>query len=712
MKSKTTSLPYFNNTTVTTMNIKKLFTLAVALGTVFCAVAQESDMQQIRHQFYMQQHSRVPQLKETLLQRAPLNEMATPKARTAGALPQDRWFPGEWEEVQAIVITWPYNCYPENQVGNMYYMADEMVTGYGTYYHYNNYMGWQEAGEGPVVNVIDTSAQEYIKVFAYLADAVQEGGAEAWMRITHADDSAAIKRYLSRMALRSDNIKWIVAPGNSFWYRDCGPICFYYGDQDSVGMLDFMYYPGRALDDSLPYAIEAQMSLPNFETSFEWEGGNCLVDGTGMCFTSDAIYAANADTYGQITWDGVNPNTINYTNKQSLSRAQSYDTLAHLIGTRAMYILPTLKYDGGTGHVDLYADMWDENEFVFSRYPAAYSSWSDAKTAQKNIDTLCTKLSLFGNQYKHRNIPFPCTDNGGNFSSQTVYNNQYTRTYSNHTFVNNLIIQPVFSRVENGEPTAAWDKARLDTLRRSYPGYTIYPIDVTTFDGSGGAIHCITKQIPAHNPVRILHPSITGEQGYHYHVLGRLPLEIWARNKSGIAEVKVIYRLNGGEWQEVAAQADSDGNTADGEKFVTELPTTLLQIPEGQTYNTIDYYISVRSHNNKTMTKPMTAGQGGYYTFFVGEESGNNVAISETLDYRFGQFYPNPTTGNASILIEMSDIERCQVEVFDMMGRRVHSDTVAADGNLTLSTAKLGQGVYTVVFTADDHRVVRRLVKK
>ncbi len=694
------------------MNIKKLFVLTMAFCTVSFAFAQETDIKQARRQFYMQQHSRVPQIKQSLLERAPLNEMPATKARTAGALPQDRWFPGEWEEVQAITITWPYNCFPADQVGNMNYVADELVTGYGIYYKYNNYTGWQKIGEGAVVNVIDTATDDFEKVFAYLADAVQTGGAEAWMRIANAGDSSIIKRYLSRMNLRCDNIKWIVASGNSFWYRDCGPICFYYGDQDSVGMLDFMYYPGRALDDSLPYAIEAQMGVPNFETSFEWEGGNCLVDGTGMCFTSDAIYSANADAYGQITWDGVNPSTINYTNKPALTRAQSFDTLAHLIGTRAMYILPALKYDGGTGHIDLYADMWDENGFVFSRFPSQYSSWSDAQTAQKNIDTLCNKTTLFDTYYKHSNIPFPCTDNGGNFTSQTQYNNNYTRTYSNHTFVNNLIIQPVFSQVVNGEPSAAWDKARIDTLRLSYPGYTIYPIDVRSFDGYGGAIHCITKQIPANNPVRILHPSLTGNYLYHFHAQGRIPIDVWARNKSGIANVKVVYRLNGGEWQEIEAQADSEGNTADGDKFYTELPTSLLQIAEGRTSNTIEYYISVTSNNGKTITKPMTAGQGGYYTFYVGEENSDNFAISEAIDNQFGRIFPNPTTGDASIHIDMNGIGRCRMELFDMTGRCLQSETLSADGSHTIRTDSLSQGVYTVVFTADGHRVVRRLVKK
>lgn len=674
------------------------------------AMAQSNDIRQARQAFYMQQNLRVPQMNAQILQRG-LTAPAASKARTSSALPSDRWFPGEWEEVQAICVTWPYNCYPSSHVGDYYWYANEDVTGYGTYYHYSG-GSFQESGSGAVVNVIDTATDDFELVFAHLADAIQQGGAEAWIRICNAGDSNVIKRYMARQGLAMTNYKWIVASGNSFWYRDCGPICFYYGNQDSVGMLDYMYYPGRALDDSLPYAIEAQMGIPNWETTIEWEGGNCLVDGTGMCFSSDAIYENNMDTYGQITWDGVNTSSIGYTQKRALTKAQVMDSMAHLIGTRAMYILPALKYDGGTGHVDLYADMWDENEFVFSRFPSIYSSWSDAVIAGKNIDTLGAKHSAFGFNYKHMNIPFPRTSTGGTFSSQSDYNNSYTRTYSNHTFVNKLIVQPCFSKVVNGEPSSAWDKARIDSLKASYPGYTIYPINVTSFDGSGGAIHCITKQIPANNPVRILHPSVTGNQGTGYNANGNVPIQVIARNKSGIASVKCLYRVNGGDWNELAL---SSANTVSeyGDVFGTALPGSVLQVADGLTYNTIEYYISVTSNNGKTMTKPMTASQGGYYTFYVGGTCDNPVGIAEAEENSLGNFFPNPTNGKANIRIALSGATSCTVQVMDMMGRTVLSDKVPTDGNYTLDMQQFGAGIYTAIFTTSDGtRMVRRLVKK
>ena len=420
-------------------------------------------------------------------------------------LPDNVWYPGEWEEVEAIVVTWPYECFAAE---NPNWYASPLVEGIAELYSYGA-QGWVTQGYGPYVGVLDTVSDMY-PVFMNLIDAIQEGS-QVWINLWYAEDTVTIKNFMARKGKPLTNYRFIISSGNAFWYRDCGPICFYYGDQDSVAMLDIEYYPGRALDDYLPIHISEQMGIPNYITTVEWEGGNCLLDGAGFLATSDAIYAANADRYGQITWDGQDINTLNYTNKTPLSKQALRDSLSYLLNLRKISVLPALKYDGGTGHIDLYADMWDENSFVFSAFPEACSNWADYKTTAKNIDSLCSYVSIHNDNYKKQYIPFPKMDNGNDFTSQVTYNSRYTRTYSNHTFVNDIIVQPVFSNVVNNEPTAEWDKAAMDVLRKAYPGYRIFPIDVRSFDGLGGAIHCITKQIPAQNPIRILHHAITGD---------------------------------------------------------------------------------------------------------------------------------------------------------------------------------------------------------
>ncbi|MBR5353443.1 MAG: agmatine deiminase family protein [Bacteroidales bacterium] len=775
--------------------MKKIVMTLMAVAVSMVALAQQQPTEEMQRQWRQMKQARTVGI-DYKNSPIPLGEMA-PAAKNAKALPEDRvWFPGEWEEVKAIVVTPYYSYSPDSNLGSGYYSADPAVTGYAEYYQFNSRVGWQSMGiYGPYISTMDTSSN-FGKVFFYLMDGIQKGNAEAWVRVEQASDTAKVLRTLRRMNLRRDNVRFIVGPGNSFWYRDCGPICFYYGDEDSVAMMDFEYYPGRALDDSLPSLITRQMGVPNYINTFEWEGGNCLVDGAGFLFTSNQIYSANGDTYGQLTWDGHNISSLHYQTKSRLTQAQTRAALSSLLGQRETHILTAYQYDGGTGHVDLYADMCEENGFVFSVMPDQYSRWTDYQTGARNIDSLCSYTSIFNRPYYKTSIPFPSKDNGSNFSSQTEYDEDYTRTYSNHTFVNDLILQPCFSTVSNGQPSAAWDRANIEELKKAYPGYTIYPVDVREFDGSGGAIHCVTKQIPADNPVRILHKSIVGEANDMREQ--DIPVAAIITNRSGIAHAECIYRINEGEWDTVSL-------TANGNRFYGQLPTAAINervmdtnynshleidsllirtdtitvidttlndtsynyVPVYQydttvvadtvialrdTIVTVEYYLSATSNNGKTITKPMTAHQGGYYAFhYNGEledaidsiqydfdttpvpatditflfdanrthldDSGNGsdpvgIAQVEEAEEAFGQFYPNPATTRADIKVNMGNGGNYAVTVIDNMGRTLHTSHLQTAGRIVFSinTGKLASGIYTVVFSGNGQKVTRRLV--
>ncbi len=679
---------------------KKYLTLIVmfvccTLNAQNSSSGMEGMQQRVRQQFHRRDASKLHLQRNYPLSAAP---MTCATADGYGLqLPDGSWFPGEWEEVQAIVVTCSYNHLVPGHEDSYYWYADPLLTGYAEYKNYVHDQ-WVTKGGGPYTSVVDTTSR-FGKVFFYVMDAIQSGNAEAWVRVEQAADSSVIIRQLKRMNLRHDRMRFLVGPGNSFWFRDCGPICFYYGGQDSVAMLDFMYYPARALDDSLPSLIERQTGIPNYITTIEWEGGNCIVDGAGMVISSDALYNNNNDEYGQMVWDGSDTNSIHFEAKTPISPQQVKDSLAHLMGSRATYVLPALKFDGGTGHVDLYADMLDENSFVFSKYPEYCSRWSDYKTANRNIETLTGYKSLFGNNFKRSFIPFPCDENGDNFASQSDYDADYTRSYSNHTFVNNVIIQPCFSTVRDGMPTAAWDRQRIEKLKESYPGYTIYPVDVSSFDGNGGAIHCITKQIPAENPIRILHSSITGNTDDTY-LQKDVPVMAKVTNRSGIASVKVVWRVAGGEWQETLLTHQGDS------MYSGALPLATLNYAQ---YAQVDYYLSATSNNGKTITKPMTAGQGGYYTFYLGHNP--SVAVRETLEAKVGAFYPNPARQSATIALDLADGNAFSVRLVCRDGRVISLPDAAGKGDYRVDVSSLASGSYFVVFTnAAGQHVVRPLV--
>ncbi len=721
--------------------MKKIVLMLAAAAVTLGAAAQsqqptEQMMREFRQTIQKRDISR-HHLETTI----PLSAAAPASKKASKALPEDRvWFPGEWEEVKAIVVTPYYDYSPLESQGAGYWMADPLVTGWATYYKYTA-GGWSEQGMGPYKATMDTNST-FGKVFFYLMDGIQLGGAEAWVRVEQMNDTSKVIRTLTRMGLRHDNVKFLVGPGNSFWYRDCGPICFYYGDEDSVAMLDFTYYPGRALDDSLPSIIYWQKGIPNYQTDIEWEGGNCLVDGAGMVVSSDAIYSNNADRYGQLTWDGQDINTLTYKQVSPLSQSQVRQGLHDLLGQRSTYVIPAYRYDGGTGHIDLYADMYDENGFVFSVMPDDYSSWRDYQTGAQNMADLCSYQSFFERPYyTMATLPFPSKDNGSNFNSQTEYDNSYTRTYSNHTFVNNVILQPCFSQVVNGQPSAQWDRDNIAAIAAAYPGYTIYPVDVREFDGSGGAIHCVTKQIPADSPIRILHKNIHGEMTAG---LGSndLPVSAIITNNTGIAHAEVVYRVNGvGDWQTLNL-------TANGNRWYGNFPFSQLNT----VVESVEYYISATSNAGKTITKPMTASQGGYYSFSFGtdalvdsswfdfdttavdmnditftfgsnwasedqsEQNPQHLAIEsvEEVEQAFGQFYPNPAADKANLIIDLGNGANYAVTIFDQTGRIIYNGKLQSSGKViyTVDAARLAAGVYNVVFSNSDTQVVRRLIVK
>lgn len=535
------------------------------------------------------------------------------------------WFPGEWEEVQGIVVSPLYNYRPIDHYDDAHYSAEPLVEGWGDIYYKNDPNDPNEklqlVGKGFCEAKIDVATQD-AAVYLNVMGGIQEAGVTAWVRIQNEGDDKIVIHALDSMGLRNDDIKFFKAPGNSVWFRDCGPICFYYGDDDDIAMLDFLY-GGRALDDMLPSYLHRQFDIPNYITDIRWEGGNCLVDGLGGLVTSTASYEnEEVDTVGRLWWDGKDYSTIEWTPRKPFTKSEVKYALSGMLGQRQTTILPRLNYDGRTGHVDLYLDATDENSLYMTQMPEDYDYWSDYDVVMGNTSILFNKKSFFKRKYYYKGaIPFP-SFKGKNWASEEVYAT-YARSYANHLICNNHIIQPCFSDVdpETHLPIDPVELANIKILQDIYKGYTFYCVDMRTFDGSGGSIHCITKQIPAENPVRIIHKDIYGE--VNPGTLESIPFSAVITNKYGIKEAKLIYRVNGSDWAEVPL-------TADGNCWSTALTLDSF-LGEGQPLTAegtnVEYFIEATSNNDKTITKPFNAYNGGSYGFTLT----NKVEYDESM---------------------------------------------------------------------------------
>ena len=86
-------------------------------------------------------------------------------------------FPDEWEEVKAIVLTANYYHLLPDHMNDYNYEAEPLVPGYATYYYYASSSTKPEIiGYGPYKTVLDVKSDSG-KVFLYLMDGVQRGGA-------------------------------------------------------------------------------------------------------------------------------------------------------------------------------------------------------------------------------------------------------------------------------------------------------------------------------------------------------------------------------------------------------------------------------------------------------------------------------------------------------------------------------------------------------
>lgn len=690
---------------------KNLFSLVIALfALTTCAFAQidnasikalkKATLEEMKtsssdayKDYYKNFHSRVPRKLD--VKAGVPSSMSNIKngVKTPLDVPADMIFPGEFDEVRAIIMTWPYIT--KTVSGNAY--AEQLFDGYGIPYSGSNTLE-------PVYSTPDVSSSATTKLFRELANGIQQH-AEVWINIWAWDDSTTIKQHMIDNGTPLTNYRFFMNPGNSFWYRDCGPVGFYYGDDDQVAFMDFEYYGGRPLDDAIGKKIGEQAGYPVYTTTLEYEGGNILVDGLRSLFTSAAVYELNADTYGLYYKDANSSYGYSYYSKTPLSQSQVRDSLTHLMNLERCTVLPQLQYDGGTGHIDLYADMVDECTFVSTQHPTTLANLSDPLKVESNMDSIegMSTRAPYGFNYYNTRIPLPAKDNGAWYTSQSDYNNNYTRSFSNHTFVNDAIMQPVFYSGTSGD--VAGNTAAITKMQEAYPGYQFVQIDVRDFDGYGGAIHCITKQVPAENPVRI----------YHYPVrwlntTNNNSNSVWlttlAQNKSGISNTTLYYRTKGQtSWNELNFSSMGDN------MYDVHLP-----IYPSLAADTIEYYISATSNNGKTITKPFTAPQG-YYTFVYGTTVtgySDYVLLERTEDIKtinLGEFYPNPAQNSTRIDITNGAKTDIPVKIINLKGQILNSSTIKkGQTSFELNTSSMRSGNYWAIFGDNTDVTIKKIV--
>ncbi len=591
-------------------------------------------------------------------------------------LPNDARVPGQFEENQAIMMTWRYPRDPNN---------------------------------GSATDALDLSDTGEGKVAADLATAIQQG-AKVIIRVKTAQDSTAVKNFMIARGTPLTNYSFYLNGINDWWDRDSAPISFYYGAQDNIGMIDMDYYTlaavqdqqgniltdfaainanSRLFDDAIPEKISQKLGYQLYKTPLNDEGGNIISDGLKSFWGSDGTRTANTTVQnGAIA--GLDPSISLYSNYPLPTQSQ-FNTL-FLNSFKINNHIETQRFtcDGGTGHIDIFGKLIDENNLLLADYTLAVNHTDYAKW-NANLQLFQGLLDSNGKPITIKLVPMPRLANGNVQVACEEFPQAEPgsgigdqRTYVNGVFVNKNYIMPIMSDPANPIPS---DVAAIAAFQQAMPGYNVIPVNASVMYGTGGSLHCITMQIPAENPIFIRHNAKTGNQPLQPFVINA---EI--KNKSGLASQFVYYRKSTSTtW--IALPMVSLGSN----NYTASIPTTGLVAGD-----VVHYFIEATSNNGKTRAKPFVAREGGFNKFTVASPLSTGIFNNET-NFTLG-VYPNPSNGSFTLPISVDDNRSVTIEISDMLGRNVYSSKNQLNRGLHLQEISLNNsnGVYIIKTTIDN----------
>lgn len=525
---------------------------------------------------------------------------------------------------------------------------------------------------GQLVGIDSTTI---VSIWGKLISAIQDEGCEAWIRLTGYDTWDSISTEIVKDYLADNGYPLIEGKykffsdgtEDAYWVRDWGPLGIYYDDAGSnrkLGFLDAKYYTGRAFDDEFPKTILNAQGYDYYNLDVKMEGGNIMNDGYKYGSYGDRIYANNnstgAGSYGQYKWNEANQ-SWNLEFRTPINEATLDTRMKTSFGFEDVIVPQSLQFDGRTGHIDLWIKQFDEETMLIADMPDKYSVLTDYEIIQQNREKYQSLKTAFGTNYRFLNAPMPRLDGGDMPTVDTLYT-QDPRGYLNGITVNKSYIYPSFSTTPS-DPCWRTDSTANEILKKLLPGYKLVPIDSRHLTPLGGAIHCITMQIPQepsrvitirHKPIRdakYLAPS--------FDISAEL-----ISNTDANRVVAYWKKINDAQWQTIE-MTSTDGRIYNGQ----------MQFDDSFVWgDTIRYYIAAQNNNTIRKCAPIT-GPEGYYEFYFDERA----SVEELYGFEpkasiIASIYPNPATnGYLNVVFENIADGNVMIEVVNSLGQTMQT---------------------------------------
>jgi agmatine deiminase len=263
------------------------------------------------------------------------------------------------------------------------------------------------------------------------------------------------------------NVEAVELPVDDSWLRDNGPI-FVLEDRKKVVGRNFRFnawgerFHPWDKDDALPDILCDHLNVECRPVDMILEGGSIYTDGEGTLITTKQCL--------------LSPNR-----NPAMSQSEIEAALQESLGIRKIIWLPWGFHDSQTdGHVDGVAAYLAPAKVMLQSAPPGTPDESRFKENRKILEAA---TDARGRKFEIVDMPLlPDVDVGGD---EGVMHHIYANFY----LPNGGVVVPLAGAPEDDEAMAL--------LRKNFPDRKVVGIPVPNVRSGGGAIHCITQQMPA-----------------------------------------------------------------------------------------------------------------------------------------------------------------------------------------------------------------------
>lgn len=506
-----------------------------------------------------------------------------------------------------------------------------------------------------------------------LAQIIAEASTECEVLVVCSNETNTISQLTNQYGITlNSNVKFLEAPYNSLWVRDYGPNTIYL-DNDELAVVDWVYNrTNRPQDDAMPVLIAEELDIPIYKTDappyqMVHTGGNYHTNGDGLAFSSELIMEENEpfNDYGT----------------EPLTEEEIDEIMNSFMGIDQYIKMEALPYDV-INHIDMHFRPLDEETILVGQYPEGVS---DGPTIEANIlYVLDNSTTQFGTPWNIVRIPMPPENNLYPWS-----NGDY-RTYTNSVIVNNKILMPTYEY--------QYDTTAIRIYEEHMPGYEVVGINCNQIIPSLGALHCITKEVGAKNPLRIVHQKVTNQGPGTTSV----PVTATVTHNSGVEAVYLNYRVQGSNSFETITM-----NALDNDLFEANIVENFSALE-----TVIEYYIEAVAVSGKTRTRPVPAPEG-FYSFVV-QNTSSTDEIAEHIAMQ--AVFPNPSEGMTCIPVQTRFGTTGVLELYDMSGKKLKTlhqgHFPAGESRYYLHAAEYSAGSYLIKFSSEHKSEQQTLIIK